>query len=146
MNRPEVGWPIGPHRHMTLVMYGFLYVAAGGAIGAALRHGAGRVAVHTLPPGWPHATFLVNMVGSLVMGLLVGWLALKAEGTSQNLRLFLVTGLLGGFTTFSAFSMEVAQMIEKHELAKAAAYVGLSVGLGVVALFAGLMIARRMFL
>ena len=127
-------------------MYGFIYVAAGGAIGAALRHGAGRVAVHTLPPGWPHATFFVNIVGSLAMGLLVGWLALKSEGTSQNLRLFLATGLLGGFTTFSAFSMEVTQMIEKSEMARAAGYVSLSVGLGVAALFAGLMIARRIFL
>ncbi len=109
-----------------------------------LRHGAGRVAVHTLPPGWPYATLFVNIVGSLLMGLLVGWLALKAEGVSQTARLFLATGLLGGFTTFSAFSLEVAEMIQRSELAKAASYAGLSLGLGVAALFLGLMIARRM--
>ncbi len=126
-------------------MNGFLAVAAGGAIGASLRHGVGHVALRTLPTGWPHATFFVNIVGSLLMGLLIGWLALKAEHPSQNLRLFLATGVLGGFTTFSAFSMEAAQMIEKSEMAKAGAYVGLSLGLGILALFAGLYMARRLF-
>lgn len=126
-------------------MNGFLAVAAGGAIGAALRHGVGLVAVRQLPPGWPHATFAVNLLGSLAMGLLIGWLALKAEGAHQTTRLFLATGILGGFTTFSAFSLEVADFLRRGDAVKAAAYAGLSLLLGVSALFLGLWLARKMF-
>ena len=126
-------------------MNGFLAVAAGGAIGAAMRHGVGLLAVRSLPAGWPHGTFAVNLLGSLAMGLLIGWLALKAEGAHQMTRLFLATGVLGGFTTFSAFSPEVAEFFRKGETVKAAAYAGLSVVLGVMALFLGLWIARRLF-
>lgn len=126
-------------------MNGFLAVAAGGAIGAAMRHGVGLVAVRHLPQGWPHGTFAVNLLGSLLMGLLIGWLALKAEGAHQTTRLFLATGVLGGFTTFSAFSLEVAEFFRKGDAVKAAAYAGLSVVLGVTALFVGLWIARRLF-
>lgn len=126
-------------------MTGFLLVALGGGLGASLRHGAGLLAVRHLPPGWPHATFAVNMLGSLAMGLLVGWLAARAAGGAGPLRLFFATGLLGGFTTFSAFSLELAEMVRTGALAKAGAYAGLSVALGVAALFAGLWLARRMF-
>ena len=79
------------------------------------------------------------------MGLLVGWLALKAEGLHQTTRLFLATGLLGGFTTFSAFSLEVAEFLRKGETLKAGTYAGLSLILGVIALFIGLLIARKVF-
>lgn len=126
-------------------MKGFLLVALGGAIGASLRHGAGVVAVRVLPLGWPWATGFVNMAGSLAMGVLVGWLALKAEGASQELRLFLATGVLGGFTTFSAFSLEIANMLRSGEALKAGLYALLSVLLGVSALFIGLWMARRIF-
>ena len=126
-------------------MNGFLAVAAGGAIGASLRHGVGLMAVRPLPSGWPHGTFAVNLLGSLLMGLLVGWLALKAEGLHQTTRLFLATGLLGGFTTFSAFSLEVAEFLRKGETLKAGTYAGLSLILGVIALFIGLLIARKVF-
>lgn len=126
-------------------MNGFLLVALGGAIGASLRHGAGVVAVRVLPLGWPWATGFVNMAGSLAMGVLVGWLALKAEGASQELRLFLATGVLGGFTTFSAFSLEIANMLRSGEALKAGLYALLSVLLGVSALFIGLWMARRIF-
>ena len=125
-------------------MNGFLAVALGGAIGASLRHGVGLLAVRHLAPGWPHGTFIVNIAGSLAMGLLIGWLALKAEGIHQTTRLFLATGVLGGFTTFSAFSLEVANMLRAGEAGKAAAYAGLSLVLGVAALFLGLWIARRL--
>ncbi|MCA8902887.1 MAG: fluoride efflux transporter CrcB [Hyphomonas sp.] len=126
-------------------MNGFLAVAAGGAIGAALRHGVGLLSVRHLPPGWPHGTFIVNIAGSLLMGVLVGWLAFKGEGGPQTARLFLATGLLGGFTTFSAFSLEVANFIRAGDTGKAALYAGLSLVLGVIALFIGLWIARKVF-
>lgn len=126
-------------------MNGFIAVALGGAIGASLRHGAGLMAVRFTPGGWPWGTFSVNMLGSLAMGLLVGWLALKAAGQGQDTRLFLATGVLGGFTTFSAFSLEVANYLRAGHAGKAAAYASLSLLLGVSALFIGLWIARKVF-
>lgn len=126
-------------------MNGFLLVALGGALGASLRHGVGLAAVRHLPLGWPWGTGFVNIAGSLAMGLLAGWLALKAEGAGQETRLFLATGVLGGFTTFSAFSLEVANMLRAGETLKAGLYAGLSVLLGVSALFIGLWMARRIF-
>lgn len=123
----------------------FLIVAAGGALGAALRHGAGQISLRHLPASWPWSTFSVNILGSLAMGLLVGWLALKAEGAHQSTRLFLATGLLGGFTTFSAFSLEMAEMVRTGEIARALAYALLSVGLCVAAVFVGLWLSRRIF-
>ena len=124
-------------------MNGFLAVAAGGAIGASLRHGVGLLAVRHLSAGWPHGTFAVNLLGSLLMGLLVGWLALKAEGVHQATRLFLATGVLGGFTTFSAFSLEIAQFVQKDEWTRAIAYAGLSVLLGLALVLAGMIIMRK---
>lgn len=124
-------------------MNGFFLVALGGAIGASLRHGAGLVAVRLGAAGWPWATFFVNIVGSLCMGLVVGWLALKGAEGGQNVRLFLATGILGGFTTFSAFSLELAQMMQAGALGKAAGYAGASVLVGVAALLIGLWLARR---
>ena len=123
----------------------FLLVAAGGALGAALRHGVGLLSLRHLPATWPWATFTVNVLGGFAMGTLVGWLALKAESAGQDLRLFLATGLLGGFTTFSAFSLETVNMIRTGETAKALAYIVLSVGCSVAALGLGLLLARRAF-
>jgi len=123
----------------------FLLVAAGGAIGAALRHGVGYLSLRHLPSSWPWATFTVNILGSFAMGLLIGWLALKAQGAGQETRLFLATGLLGGFTTFSAFSLETMNMVRSGETMKAAAYVALSVILGVTALGLGLWLTRKAF-
>lgn len=125
-------------------MNGFFLVALGGAMGASLRHGAGLAAVRLMPGGWPWATFFVNITGSLAMGVVIGWLALKGDAGGQGLKLFLATGVLGGFTTFSAFSLEVAQMMRDGALARAAGYAGASVLVGVAALFIGLWLARRM--
>ena len=120
----------------------FLIVAAGGALGAVARYGVGRL----LPAsGWPWATLTVNVVGGLLMGLLAGWLAFRGGAQGESIRLFAAIGLLGGFTTFSAFSLETALMIERRQLAMAGGYVAASVALSVLALFIGLMVARRAF-
>jgi CrcB protein len=127
-------------------MNGFFYVAVGGAIGASLRHGAGLAAVRLSMGGWPWATFFVNLLGSLLMGLLIGWLAFRGEtlGGGQGTRLFLATGVLGGFTTFSAFSLEVARYVQEDAWGKAAAYAGLSVLLGLAFVLAGLFVMKKM--
>ncbi|RZJ17490.1 MAG: fluoride efflux transporter CrcB [Brevundimonas sp.] len=121
----------------------FLIVAIGGALGATARYGLGRLLPTTT--GWPWATFAANVVGGLLMGLLAGWLALRAGAHQESIRLFAAVGVLGGFTTFSAFSLETALMIERRQFAIAGGYVAASVVLSVVALFLGLMIARRAF-
>lgn len=122
-----------------------LIVGLGGALGSMARYGVG-LATARLAPGaaWPWATLAVNVIGGLAMGLLVGWLAQRGHG-GESFRLFAAVGVLGGFTTFSAFSLETVLMIERRQLGLAAAYVGLSVALAVAALFVGLMIARRAF-
>ena len=126
-------------------MNGFLAVAAGGALGAAMRHGVGQLAVRHMPDHWPYGTFAVNIVGSFLMGFLISWLAFRGQGGPQELRLFLATGLLGGFTTFSAFSLEVANFVRAGDMTRAAAYAALSVVLGLMALFFGLWLARKAF-
>jgi CrcB protein len=95
-----------------------------------------------LPTG--AATFAINVLGSLLMGLLAGWLAFRVDG-GQQWRLLLGTGVLGGFTTFSTFSLETALMIERRDYVPAAIYVIASVIVGVVGLFVGLWLARRVF-
>ncbi|WP_122468405.1 MULTISPECIES: fluoride efflux transporter CrcB [Brevundimonas] len=119
-----------------------LLVAAGGALGAMARYGVGRWLPAT---GFPWPTLTVNVVGGLAMGLLSGWLAFRAGGGNEQLRLFAAVGVLGGFTTFSAFSLETALMIERRQLALAGGYALASVVLSVAALFLGLMLARRLF-
>lgn len=130
---------------MRSPMTRLLLVAAGGAMGSVARYGVGVLA-QRLTPGaaWPWATFGVNLLGGFLMGLLVGWLGARAAG-DDGVRLFAAVGLLGGFTTFSAFSLETALMIERRELGLAAGYAAASVVLSVAALFLGLLIARRVF-
>ncbi|MBA4792407.1 MAG: fluoride efflux transporter CrcB [Phenylobacterium sp.] len=120
-----------------------LLVALGGGLGAAARYGLGVVTLRQFGPAWPYGTFAVNILGGLLMGLLAGWLALRGGLEQERLRLLLGVGLLGGFTTFSAFSLETALMIERRALAAAGVYAALSVVLSVGALFAGLYLARR---
>ena len=117
-----------------------LTVAAGGALGAWLRFAAGRL-IGAGP--FPYATLSVNVLGSLAMGLLAGWLVRHGAG-GEHWRLLLGVGVLGGFTTFSAFSLEIAVMIERGAMAQAALYIGLSLIGGVGGLFAGLALARGM--
>lgn len=124
----------------------FLLVAIGGAIGSVARYGLGVAAGRWAPnAGWPVGTFAANVIGGLLMGLLVGWLAFRGGAQQEAVRLFAAVGVLGGFTTFSSYSLEAVQMIERRQLGLAAAYVIGSVVLAIGALFVGLMIARRAF-
>lgn len=129
-------------------MNGLLYVALGGAIGASGRHLLGGVTIRALGTDFPWGTFAANVLGGLLMGMLVGWLAHKGsqlESGAQNFRLFLGVGVLGGFTTFSAFSLDALLMIQKKSYGLAASYISASVVLSVFALFIGLIIARKVF-
>ena len=120
-----------------------LYVVLGGGIGAWLRFASGILFFRNLGPAsqFPWATLSVNVLGSLAMGLLAGWLARHGSG-GEGWRLLLGVGLLGGFTTFSAFSLELVSMIERGSLATAALYAGISVLAGIAALFVGLALMR----
>lgn len=117
-------------------------VALGGAVGSGSRHLVNLTALRLLGPNFPAATLIVNVLGGFLMGLLVGYLALKYEGGGQGLRLFLATGILGGFTTFSAFSLDAVLLWERGEVLAAALYVILSVALSIGALVLGLMVMR----
>ena len=117
-----------------------LLVACGGAVGACLRYLVGVWTQANLGPGLPFATWSVNIAGGFAMGLLAGWLA-RADG-GDELRLLLGVGVLGSFTTFSAFSLEVFTMINRNEIGLAAAYAVSSVAGSVLALMAGVWLVR----
>ena len=121
---------------------GFIIVFLGGGIGAALRHGFNILFARMLGTAFPYATLFENVSGSVVMGLLVALFAFKG-GIPQHWQLFLTTGILGGYTTFSTFSLDVALLYERGELGLAALYVLLSVALSVGGLFAGLALVRN---
>jgi CrcB protein len=116
---------------------GYLIVFLGAGIGGALRHGVNLASVRLFGLGFPFGTLIVNVVGSLLMGLFAGYFAYRT-GVPQHMRLFLTTGILGGFTTFSAFSLDAALLMERHAYGLAAAYVAVSVAVSLAALFAGL--------
>ena len=121
----------------------YLLVFFGGGLGASLRHLVNLTCARCLGPGFPWDTFIINITGSTVMGLIAGYLAFKGEA-SQPWRLFLMTGILGGYTTFSAFSLDTAVLYERGELGLAAAYVLGSVVLSIAGLFAGLALMRHL--
>ncbi len=122
-------------------MPSLLLVMVGGAIGAGLRYGIGLAAAGRLGHAFPWGTFLVNLAGGLAAGLLLGFL-LARGAAADPWRLFLGVGLLGGFTTFSAFSAETAEMLQRGEIAAASLYVLASVIGAIGLLFAGLWLAR----
>ena len=125
-------------------MNGILYVALGGGLGAASRHLVNIWAQRALGANFPYGTMIVNVAGSFFMGLLIGWLAFKISG-AENLKLFLATGFLGGFTTFSAFSLDAMVLLEKKALGHFASYVTGSVIIAILALMLGLWISRKVF-
>jgi len=122
----------------------FLLVAAGGAVGAVARYLAGIQAGRAFGHAWPYGTLIVNIVGGLLMGALIATLALRGGADQERWRLLLGVGALGGFTTFSAFSLEVALMIERRDWGAAFGYSTVSVVASVAALFAGMMLVRKL--
>ncbi|SMD03725.1 camphor resistance protein CrcB [Fulvimarina manganoxydans] len=122
-------------------MVHFLLVMAGGGLGAGMRHLSGLAAMRLLGTGFPWGTALVNILGSFLMGVLIELLARKVDA-SAAWRLFLATGFLGGFTTFSSFSLDTALLIERGSMGLAFLYVAGSVLIGIVALFAGFAVIR----
>lgn len=121
----------------------YLIVFVGGGIGAALRHAVNRGAIILLGPSFPFGTLIVNVLGSFLMGVLAVALLARGEG-DQSLRFFLGTGILGGFTTFSAFSLDIALMWEKADWLALGTYVIGSVLLSVGALLIGMFAARSL--
>lgn len=124
-------------------MLNLLLVAAGGALGAAARHLVNLATLRVIGPGFPWSTLAVNIVGSFAMGLLIVMLAARFNA-GQELRLFLATGVLGGFTTFSAFSLDVALLWERQAQLATFAYAGASVMGAIGALFLGMWLARSL--
>ena len=121
---------------------GFLIVFIGGGIGAALRHGVNLIAPRLLGTAFPYATMFENVSGSLVMGLLAGYFAFKSGESAQSWRLFLTTGILGGYTTFSTYSLDSLLLYERGEIGLAALYVLGSVLLSLGGVVAGITLVR----
>jgi CrcB protein len=121
--------------------FAFLLIFVGGGLGSMLRHAANQASVIIFGIHFAWGTVFVNITGSLAMGLLAGWFAFRAEG-GQLLRLFLATGVLGGFTTFSAFSLDAVLLWQRGQIAMALLYAVGSVTVSVAAVFAGLAIMR----
>ena len=123
-----------------------LNVAVGGAAGAALRYQTGRMVTSWMGPkavaNFPWATLTVNLLGCLLMGVLAGWLARHGSENSEQWRLLLGVGLLGGFTTFSAFSLEMMMLIERGNIGQSLLYAFVSVMAGLVGLYVGIYAVR----
>ena len=125
------------------MLRGYLAVFLGAGLGGILRHVVNRASLAWLGPGFPYGTLIVNVVGGLLMGV-VAELFLAKGGGSQEFRLFITSGLLGGFTTFSAFSLDAAMMWERSDYAALSGYVIASVVLSIGALFVGMAAVRSL--
>jgi CrcB protein len=121
----------------------YLLVFVGGGLGATVRHAVNVMCARVFGTHFPFGTFLINVSGSIVMGLIAGYLAFKGSA-AQPWRLFVMTGVLGGYTTFSAFSLDTALLYERGEIGFAALYAVGSVVLAVAGLFAGLALVRHL--
>lgn len=124
-------------------MYHLLLVAVGGALGSGLRHLTNLAALRLLGSAFPWGTLTVNLVGCFLMGVFVELLA-RRFGGSAELRLFVATGILGGYTTFSAFSLDFAVLSQRGALAQAFGYLAASVVLSIAALFLGMWLAKSL--
>lgn len=125
-------------------MTNILLAAFGGAIGSVLRYLVGVFTVRWFGPGFPWGTLAVNIVGSFIIGLVVEMIA-RRFNASMELRVFIVTGIIGGFTTWSSFSLDTMVLLERGAMASAAAYVIGSLVVSFAAVFAGLALGRAMF-
>jgi CrcB protein len=125
------------------IMLNYFLVFIGGGLGSSLRHTINVVCTRCFGTAFPYHTFIINITGSTVMGLIAGYLAFKGEA-SQPWRLFLMTGILGGYTTFSAFSLDAGLLYERGEIGLAVLYVVGSVVLSIAGLFAGLALVRQL--
>lgn len=123
-------------------MQQYLLVFIGGGLGTMLRHTVNVVFARWFGTDFPYYTLFENVTGSFLMGLVVGYFAYRGEA-SQHFRLFLATGILGGYTTFSAFSLDTAMFGERNAWALAALYVSISVVGSIAGLFIGLALMRR---
>jgi fluoride exporter len=121
----------------------YLLVFVGGGLGATLRHVINVVCARCIGTGFPYGTFIINITGSTAMGLIAGYLAFRGEA-SQAWRLFLMTGILGGYTTFSAYSLDAVLLYERSEFGLAAFYVLGSVVFSIAGLIAGLALVRHL--
>jgi CrcB protein len=121
------------------------WVCLGGGIGSGFRFGIGRLALTAFGPSYPAGTLIVNVLGCVAMGVLAEGLAFRDSGLDVSVKLFLTTGFLGGFTTFSAFALDAASLWERGEAASAAFYVLASVVLSIGGLFAGMALTRGVF-
>jgi fluoride exporter len=127
-----------------MMLTGIAWVAAGGALGSVARHLVTLGTHRFLGSGLPWNTLAVNVLGSFAMGLAVTWVASRPT-SAPDLRLFLATGVLGGFTTFSAFSLDVVTLLERRELAAAALYASASMVLSLLAIVGGIALARSIW-
>jgi len=125
-------------------MLNLALVALGGALGSVSRYVLGMGLFKALGPGFPYGTLAANILGGFLMGVLVGVLALRGGADQERWRLLLGVGVLGGFTTFSSFSLETVLMIERRNYALAAGYGAASMGLSIMALFLGLFVMRKL--
>lgn len=123
-------------------MYPYLLVALGGAIGSMGRYGTGVLVGKFWDSSFPLATMLINIAGSLFMGLFIGFLVRTTPAWQSDARLFVAVGVLGGFTTFSSFSLDTISMVERGQLAQAVLYVMVSLFVGLLALYGGLVVMR----
>jgi len=120
----------------------YLLVAVGGALGSMARYGTGVLVGKVWDSAFPLGTMLINIVGSLAMGLFVGYLVRTTPDWQADARLFVAVGILGGFTTFSSFSLDAIAMLERGEIGQMLLYVLGSVIVGVAALYGGLLLMR----
>lgn len=124
-------------------MLQIILVAIGGAIGSVARYLTGLLTLRLFGPNFPWGTLAVNIIGSMAIGVFAELIA-RRFGASQDLRLFIITGILGGFTTFSAFSLDAAVLLERGALLSAVAYVAASMLVSLLAVFAGLALTRAL--
>ena len=119
----------------------FALVFVGGGLGSMMRHAVGRVSLALLGPQFPYGTLVINVGGSFAMGVVAGWFAFRGQA-DQSVRLFLATGVIGGFTTYSSFSLETALLWERGDLGQTFLYIGGTLALGLAGVSGGLSLVR----